>query len=94
VNKWDDATAIVIVACRREVKMSQDDLMKKLGWNRTTISKIESRKRRVSVSEFIQIAEALGFHPEIMFARIIQWVRCWEAFKTGRPLIVVNDINS
>ena len=89
MNKWDHATAIVIAASRREVKVSQAQLAEKMGWQPSIITKIENRKREVTVAEFIVIAEALGFDPEVLFARILQWVKCWEAFTTGRPLSAI-----
>ena len=40
--------------------MSQEQLAKKMGWDQTYVSKIESGVRRVDVVELIGICEVLG----------------------------------
>ena len=62
-----------IAATRKELGVSQDDLAKKLGWDRTKISKTESNTRRLDMVEFIQIAEALSINPLLLLQRVLMW---------------------
>jgi transcriptional regulator with XRE-family HTH domain len=63
----------VLVASRREKKLTQEDLAAKLGWHRSTVAKIETSERRLDVVEFIQIAKGLGVDPEQLFSRVMKW---------------------
>jgi transcriptional regulator with XRE-family HTH domain len=67
------AVITVIAATRREAGLTQDDLASKLRWHRSTIAKIEAGERRVDVSEFIKIAEALKIAPDLLFQRVLRW---------------------
>lgn len=45
---------------RTAAGLSQEQLAKKMGWDQTYVSKIESGVRRVDVVELIGICEVLG----------------------------------
>jgi transcriptional regulator with XRE-family HTH domain len=68
------AVVTVIVASRREAKLTQEDLARHLGWHRSRIAKIESGERRIDVPEFIAIGQALGITPEQLLARVLGWL--------------------
>jgi HTH-type transcriptional regulator/antitoxin HipB len=55
---------------RTRAELTQGQLAERLGWDRTTISDIETGAKRVSVIELIQLAEALGFDGAAAFRRI------------------------
>jgi transcriptional regulator with XRE-family HTH domain len=57
-------------AQRAEAELSQGQLAERLGWDRTTISDIETGAKRISVIELVQIAEALGFDPRTAIDRV------------------------
>ena len=84
-NKWHKGVVFLIASSRHEAKLTQEELAKKLGWSRAKVCKIESGERRIDVPEFIEIAFALDMPPEQLFARVIQWVNCVEAWKNGKP---------
>lgn len=53
----------VLKALRREVGMTQVELGLRLGNTQTFVSKIERGERRLDVSEFVDVCEALGVKP-------------------------------
>jgi HTH-type transcriptional regulator/antitoxin HipB len=55
---------------RQRAKLTQRQLAAKLGWDQTTISKIEGGSKRVSVVELIELANALGFDPAAAIRRV------------------------
>jgi transcriptional regulator with XRE-family HTH domain len=55
---------------RQKAELSQGQLAERLGWDRTTISDIETGAKRVSVLELIKLANALGFDGAAAFRRI------------------------
>jgi transcriptional regulator with XRE-family HTH domain len=67
----DDASAlaraavlrILLVEKRKQAKLTQAQLAKKLGWEQSTISMLESGQRRIEVIEFMALADVLDFDP-------------------------------
>jgi transcriptional regulator with XRE-family HTH domain len=55
---------------RQRAKLTQRQLADKLGWDQTTISKIEGGGKRVSVVELIELAKALDFDPAAAVRRV------------------------
>jgi transcriptional regulator with XRE-family HTH domain len=55
---------------RRKAELSQGQLAERLGWDRTTISDIETGAKRVTVIELVELAKALGFDGAAAFRRI------------------------
>lgn len=54
---------VLLAERRKQAKMTQAQLAKKLGWDQSTVSMLENGQRRIEVIEFIEIAEAIGFDP-------------------------------
>jgi transcriptional regulator with XRE-family HTH domain len=54
---------ILLVERRKKAKLTQAQLAKKLGWEQSTISMLESGQRRIEVVEFMAMADALEFDP-------------------------------
>jgi transcriptional regulator with XRE-family HTH domain len=70
---FSDAYAIlldVLVAARKEAKVTQVELASRLGRPQPFISYVESGERRVDVIEFCAIARALGLDPIALFTRV------------------------
>lgn len=80
---WLSAVAMDIVACRRLAGMTQKQLADKLNWPLSKLVLIECWDSEVTVPELAYIAIALGMEPEELFGRIVQWVRCYEAWRFG-----------
>jgi transcriptional regulator with XRE-family HTH domain len=55
---------------RQKAELSQGALAERLGWDRTTISDVETGARRVTAIELIQLGEALGFDAPAALRRI------------------------
>jgi hypothetical protein len=80
---WLSAVAVEIVGCRRQSGMTQEQLADKLNWPLSKLVLIECWGSEVTVGELACIARALGMEPEEPFGRIVQWVRCYEAWRFG-----------
>jgi transcriptional regulator with XRE-family HTH domain len=53
-----------LIAARREAAaMTQSDLAARLGKSQSFVNRLESGKRRITVVEFVELAEILGFDP-------------------------------
>lgn len=50
----------VLIACRKEAGLTQEQLAKRLRWGRQTVSQIETGVRSVEVAELPRITKALG----------------------------------
>ena len=53
-------TGVLIEEARKEAKMTQEELAKKIGSNKAYISKVENGKTEPKVSTFYRIVAALG----------------------------------
>jgi transcriptional regulator with XRE-family HTH domain len=57
-------TLVGLLAARREAAaMTQSDLAARLGKSQSFVNRLESGKRRITVVEFVEFAEILGFDP-------------------------------
>jgi transcriptional regulator with XRE-family HTH domain len=57
------ALRILLVERRKQSKMTQAQLAKKLGWDQSTVSMLESGQRSLSLLEFVKLSDAIGFDP-------------------------------
>jgi transcriptional regulator with XRE-family HTH domain len=55
---------------RQRAELTQGQLAERLGWDRTTISDIETGAKRVTAIELIALGEALGFDAPAALRRI------------------------
>jgi transcriptional regulator with XRE-family HTH domain len=71
------AVVTIIQASRREAGLTQRDLVERLpkwlGWDQTTLAKVETGRRRLDLVEFMEIAKALKLEPLVLFTRIVSW---------------------
>jgi transcriptional regulator with XRE-family HTH domain len=67
----DDYQVLVdlLVATRREARVSQRALAALLGRSQSHINMIEKRQRRVEIREFYLLCRALGADPALVFSR-------------------------
>ncbi len=59
-----------LAAARREAKLTQVELARRLGKPQSVVSGYETGKRRVDVVEFLLIARTLGADPVEIFTEI------------------------
>jgi transcriptional regulator with XRE-family HTH domain len=59
-----------LIEARKRAGIGQIELAKRLKRSQTWIARLERGKRRIGVIELIEIAEALGFNPEAIIARL------------------------
>lgn len=57
----------VLIAARKDARVSQVELAARLGKTQSLVSQIERGVRRVDVIEFYAIAKALGIDPTRLF---------------------------
>jgi transcriptional regulator with XRE-family HTH domain len=71
------AIVTVLTASRREAGLTQRQLAERLpewlGWDHSTVGKVESGRRRLDVVELLEIARALRIDSEVLFGRIAHW---------------------
>jgi transcriptional regulator with XRE-family HTH domain len=71
------AVATIVQASRREADLTQRELVERLpkwlGWDQTTLAKVETSRRRADLVELIEIAKALELEPLVFIARIVNW---------------------
>lgn len=73
-TKEHKALMAVLIACRKEAGLSQEQLAKRLRWDRQTVSQVETGVRSVEVAELPKIAKALGIDE-------IRFYKRWLAFR-------------
>lgn len=64
------AIRAAIVGTRKARGLDQHELATRLGWSKSTVSRIESGERSCSAAQFLKIARALG-------------VPAWKLWKTA-----------
>jgi transcriptional regulator with XRE-family HTH domain len=72
-SKGHRALISVLVASRREAKLTQRDLAQRLKKPHSYISKIETGERRMDVVEFTAIARAMKIDPLTLYERYLAW---------------------
>ena len=55
---------------RQKADMSQAELAERIGRGQTFVSALERGQHRVSVLEFLELAEAIGFDPSAAIRRL------------------------
>lgn len=52
-----------LTVARRDAKLRQVDLAKRLGWQQAYVSRYETGERQLSVDEYVAVALAIGVDP-------------------------------
>jgi transcriptional regulator with XRE-family HTH domain len=60
-----------LTQARREAKLRQVDLAKRLGWQQAYVSRYETNERMLAVDEYVAVARAIGIDPVALLARIL-----------------------
>lgn len=61
-----------LVDARREAKLRQVDVAKRVGWPQVYVSRYENHERTLSVAEYVEVARAIGVDPVGMLAVILE----------------------
>jgi len=70
-----EALRDLLLERRQRAKLTQRELATKLGWDQSTVSKIESGAKRVSVAELIELGLALDFDPPSAVRRVMRAIQ-------------------
>ena len=60
----------LVVGARKQAGLTQAELARKLGKPQSFVSKYELGERRLDVVEFLEVASALGFEPEVLIKKL------------------------
>jgi len=66
------ALIALLIAKRRQAKLTQSDLAARLGESQSFVAHLESGQRRVAFVEFVELAEILGFDAAEVLANLKQ----------------------
>jgi transcriptional regulator with XRE-family HTH domain len=61
----------LLIAARKDAGLSQAEVAERLGLPQPFVSKYENRVRRLDVSEFIDVAEALDTDPIALLRKLL-----------------------
>jgi len=64
------ALIALLVAKRKQAKLTQSDLAARLGESQSFVAHLESGRRRVTFVEFVELAEILGFDAAEVLANL------------------------
>jgi transcriptional regulator with XRE-family HTH domain len=79
-TKEHRALISVVVATRKELKLTQEDLAERtaklfrLSGDRSWIAKFEAGDRRLDVVELMWLARAMKIAPETLLTRVSKWL--------------------
>ena len=65
-----DVVLKLLADSRREAKVSQRELARRLGKTQSYVSKIESGQQRLDVLEFLDFARAINVEPAMLMLRL------------------------
>ena len=56
---------------RRDARLRQVDLAKRLGWQQAYVSRYETGERQLSVDEYVAVALAIGVDPVALLGELL-----------------------
>lgn len=65
----------ILLDARRKAGLSQREVARRLGRHQSYVARYESKRRRIPVTEFMEIAEALGNDPARLLGILIRKIR-------------------
>jgi transcriptional regulator with XRE-family HTH domain len=68
------AFCALMVSTRKQARLSQQDVAKRLGRPQSFVAKYEGGERRVDVIEFVAIARALGSDPVRLMRALLRQI--------------------
>jgi Helix-turn-helix domain len=67
------ALLAVLIGSRKAAGMTQRQVAVKWKRPQSTVAAVETGERRLDVVEFLELAEALGVDPVVLFKRVAHW---------------------
>lgn len=61
----------LLTQARKNMKLRQVDLAKKLGWQQAYVSRYETGERLLGVDEFVAVALAIGIDPVALLSEAL-----------------------
>lgn len=61
-----------LTRARRNAKLRQVDLAKRLGWQQAYVSRYETGERMLAVDEYVAVAQAIGIDPVALLAQVLE----------------------
>jgi transcriptional regulator with XRE-family HTH domain len=62
----------LLTQARKDAKLRQVDLARKLGWQQAYVSRYETGERMLGVDEFVAVALAIGTDPVALLSEALQ----------------------
>ena len=62
----------LLMQARKDAKLRQLDLARKLGWQQAYVSRYETGERRLRVDEYVAVALAIGVDPVTLLANVLE----------------------
>jgi transcriptional regulator with XRE-family HTH domain len=63
----------VLIACRRDADLTQQEAANRMKWSQSKIAQIETGLRQVYASELFELAAAYRVDPVELFRRWAEW---------------------
>lgn len=60
-----------LVDARRSANLRQVDVAKQIGWPQAYVSRYENHERTLSVSEYVEVARAIGVDPINLLSSVL-----------------------
>lgn len=60
-----------LTVARRDARLRQVDLAKRLGWQQAYVSRYETGERQLSVDEYVAVASAIGVDPVALLGELL-----------------------
>ena len=60
-----------LTIARREARLRQVDLAKRLGWQQAYVSRYETGERMLGIDEYVAVAQAIGVDPIALLAEAL-----------------------
>lgn len=60
-----------LTLARRDARLRQVDLAKRLGWQQAYVSRYETGERQLSVDEYVAVALAIGVDPVALLGELL-----------------------
>jgi len=70
-SRRHEALVAFLIDRREKAKLTQAELVKKLGRYQSFVARVESGQRRIDIIELLDLAEAIGFDPREALKRLI-----------------------
>jgi transcriptional regulator with XRE-family HTH domain len=67
-----EALRHILIERRKRAGLSQQEVAARLGRNQTFVSAVERGQHRVTVVEFLEMCEAIGFDPHAVIRRLVK----------------------